>query len=68
MPNKPVTGAGTDFEDTDGEQTYRWLVPFNECGLTATLDSTDPNNIFTKYDLYLNSNRKISQDKFLMGY
>ena len=67
MPNKPTTDSTAAFEDSNGDQTYRWLVPFDECGVTATLDSTDPNNIFTKYDLYLNSNRKISQDEFIIG-
>ena len=57
ISNKPST-SGT-IQDAAGDQTYQWTVPFNECGVTASLDSTDSNNIFTKYDLYLNSNRKV---------
>ena len=60
MPKKPSTATTT--VDSDGTQTYQWLVPLNECGVTASLDSTDPNNIFTKYDLYLNSNRNVSKN------
>jgi len=56
---KPSTGAGADYEDSNGDQTYRWLVPFDECGVTATLDNTDVNNVFTKYDLYLNANSAV---------
>ena len=65
MPHKPSTGAGADYEDSNGDQTYRWLVPFDECGVTATLDNTDVNNVFTKYDLYLNANREVFKMKKL---
>jgi hypothetical protein len=51
---KPSTAAGT--VDGDGTQTYQWLVPLTECGVVASQDTTDPANVFTKYDLYLNSN------------
>ena len=63
MPNKPTTDATTEYEDSNGAQTYRWLVPFDECGVTATLDNTDVNNVFTKYDLYLNANREVFKMK-----
>lgn len=51
---KPMTDAA--YVDGDNAQTYRWLVPLTECGVVSSLDSTDATNVFTKYDLYLNSN------------
>ena len=67
IPNKPATGAGTDFQDLDGAPTYKWLVPLTDCGVTATVDSTDATNVFTKYDLFLNSNRKVFKKKWAVG-
>jgi len=59
IPNKPSTAAGT--VDSDGTQTYQWVVPLNECGVVASVDNTDPTKVFTKYDLYLNANRIVSK-------
>ena len=59
IPKKPSTAATT--VDSDNTQTYQWLVPLTECGVVASVDNTDPANVFTKYDLYLNANRNVSK-------
>ena len=59
IPNKPSTAAAV--VDSDNAQTYQWVVPLTDCGVVASVDNTDPTNVFTKYDLYLNPNRNVSK-------
>ena len=61
-PNKPSTAIS--IVDSDGNQTYQWVVPFNECAVAAAVYDTTNTNL--KYEVFLNPNRKVYNERLII--